>query len=30
VGIWWRDDQCFYYGVVDSFDAGAGGLAWGA
>jgi hypothetical protein len=31
VGIWWRDDQCFYYGRVDahSADTGARGRAGG-
>ncbi|KAK9827616.1 hypothetical protein WJX81_006673 [Elliptochloris bilobata] len=24
IGVWWRDDQCFYYGCVDAYDAGAG------
>ena len=27
VGIWWRDDQCFYYGRVDALSADTGARA---
>ena len=24
VGIWWEDDACFYYGVLESYDESKG------